>query len=213
MVRGLAVPSPATLEAEAIATRAAAEQQVRTEGTGQRVAVAVVAASIRAEAGIRAILQSRPGMVMVELGEAEVVVVDGEGEVPEGLAVVRLVSPESPGPLPSPSRPGGAVLSREASDEAIAAAVMAAAAGLYVSDPDLDDEAERGESAGSELTPREMEVLRLLADGQPNKGIAFALGISDHTAKFHVGSILSKLDAGSRTEAVAIAIRRGMLPL
>jgi DNA-binding NarL/FixJ family response regulator len=58
-----------------------------------------------------------------------------------------------------------------------------------------------------------MEVLRLLADGLPNKGIAFALGISDHTAKFHVGQILSKLDAGSRTEAVTIAIRRGLLPL
>jgi len=63
------------------------------------------------------------------------------------------------------------------------------------------------------LTPREIEVLRLLADGASNKIIAHKLGISDHTAKFHVTSILSKLNAGSRTEAVTLGVRMGLVYL
>jgi DNA-binding NarL/FixJ family response regulator len=66
---------------------------------------------------------------------------------------------------------------------------------------------------GDALTAREREVLRLVADGLPNKGIAPELGISEHTAKFHVGSLLAKLGAGSRTEAVTIATRRGVLSI
>jgi DNA-binding NarL/FixJ family response regulator len=65
----------------------------------------------------------------------------------------------------------------------------------------------------AELTPREREVLALLADGASNKVIARRLGISFHTAKFHVATILAKLDADSRTEAVAIAARRGLVML
>ncbi|HZQ56151.1 MAG TPA: LuxR family transcriptional regulator [Bryobacteraceae bacterium] len=63
------------------------------------------------------------------------------------------------------------------------------------------------------LTPRELQVLRMLADGLGNKEIADRLGISDHTAKFHVAQILAKLGAGSRAEAVAIGIRRGLVPI
>ena len=63
------------------------------------------------------------------------------------------------------------------------------------------------------LTPRELQVLRMLADGLGNKEIASQLGISDHTAKFHVAQILAKLNAGSRTEAVTIGIRRGLVPI
>jgi NarL family two-component system response regulator YdfI len=63
------------------------------------------------------------------------------------------------------------------------------------------------------LTPREIEVLRLMADGASNKIIAHKLGISDHTAKFHVTSILSKLNAGSRTEAVTLGVRMGLVYL
>lgn len=64
-----------------------------------------------------------------------------------------------------------------------------------------------------ELTPREREVLALMAAGLPNKTIALRLGISEHTAKFHVGTVLAKLGAASRTEAVMTAARRGLLPL
>jgi DNA-binding NarL/FixJ family response regulator len=63
------------------------------------------------------------------------------------------------------------------------------------------------------LTPREIEVLRLLADGASNKIIAHKLGISDHTVKFHVTSILSKLNAGTRTEAVMSGVRMGLVYL
>jgi DNA-binding CsgD family transcriptional regulator len=63
------------------------------------------------------------------------------------------------------------------------------------------------------LTPRELEVLALLAEGASNKAIARRLGISTHTAKFHVGSLLEKLDAISRTDAVAHAARLGVINL
>jgi len=64
-----------------------------------------------------------------------------------------------------------------------------------------------------ELTPRERDVLALMAEGASNKAIARQLGISVHTAKFHVGSILDKLDATGRTDAVAHAARRGVIHL
>jgi DNA-binding CsgD family transcriptional regulator len=63
------------------------------------------------------------------------------------------------------------------------------------------------------LTPRELEVLALLAEGASNKTIARHLGISTHTAKFHVASLMEKLDAISRTDAVAHAARLGVIHL
>ncbi len=63
------------------------------------------------------------------------------------------------------------------------------------------------------LTPRERDILRLLGDGLANHDIAATLGLSDHTVKFHLRSIFSKLGAHSRTEAVSVAVRRGMLLL
>jgi DNA-binding CsgD family transcriptional regulator len=72
---------------------------------------------------------------------------------------------------------------------------------------------EATEAADIELTPRELDVLALLAEGASNKTIARQLGISVHTAKFHVGSILDKLDATGRTDAVAHAARRGVINL
>jgi len=69
------------------------------------------------------------------------------------------------------------------------------------------------ESHGFDLTPRELDVLSLLAEGASNKAIAKQLGISIHTAKFHVASLLEKLDATGRTDAVAHAARRGVIHL
>jgi DNA-binding CsgD family transcriptional regulator len=69
------------------------------------------------------------------------------------------------------------------------------------------------EPADIELTPRERDVLVLMAEGASNKVIARQLGISVHTAKFHVGSLLDKLDATGRTDAVAHAARRGVIHL
>jgi len=72
--------------------------------------------------------------------------------------------------------------------------------------------AERG-SDDFQLTARERDVLALLAEGRSNKEIARVLGISVHTAKFHVGQLLDKLDATGRTDAVAHAARRGIIEL
>jgi len=63
------------------------------------------------------------------------------------------------------------------------------------------------------LTHRELEVLELLAEGLPNKGIAERLGISDQTVKFHIASIMGKLGASNRVETVRRAVRRGLLSL
>ncbi len=63
------------------------------------------------------------------------------------------------------------------------------------------------------VTPRELEVLGLLAQGLQNKEIAAQLGIAERTVKFHVGSILNKLEAGNRTEAVTMAVQRGLIEL
>jgi DNA-binding NarL/FixJ family response regulator len=63
------------------------------------------------------------------------------------------------------------------------------------------------------LTARELDVLALLAEGLPNKAIAARLGISDQTVKFHVAAICGKLGAANRTEAVRVAIRRGIVAI
>ncbi len=113
-----------------------------------------------------------------------------------------------------------AMLPRNAEDEEIIAALEATAAGLIAVHPTqshalvssrspLDSNLEQIE----ELTPREIEVLGMLAEGIGNKTIAQRLGISEHTVKFHIGSILGKLDAESRTEAVTIGIRHGVISL
>jgi DNA-binding NarL/FixJ family response regulator len=69
----------------------------------------------------------------------------------------------------------------------------------------------RGDGPAVTLTPRETEVLRQVAAGQTNKAIALRLAISEHTVKFHLGSAMTKLGAASRAEAVAAAIRRGLI--
>ena len=70
-----------------------------------------------------------------------------------------------------------------------------------------------GETFDEPLTPRELEVLELLAEGLANKGIAARLGISDQTVKFHVASLYGKLGAVNRTDAVRRAVRRGLIAL
>jgi DNA-binding NarL/FixJ family response regulator len=108
------------------------------------------------------------------------------------------------------------VISRTAAPEVLAAAIGCAARGLLVLDPALAGSFVRAPEArgGSEpLTPREREVLALLAEGLGNKAIAARLGVSEHTAKFHVNAILAKLGVDSRAEAIVRAIRLGLVVL
>jgi two-component system, NarL family, nitrate/nitrite response regulator NarL len=106
------------------------------------------------------------------------------------------------------------VLHRDASGERLAAASVAVASGLAVFDHDALGAllAPTGAEV-STLSAREREVLELVADGLSNKLIAERLGVSEHTAKFHVRSLLDKLGADTRADAVARAARRGLLSL
>ncbi|MEZ4499836.1 MAG: response regulator transcription factor [Thermomicrobiales bacterium] len=112
-----------------------------------------------------------------------------------------------------------AILPAEVDGGALYAAVRAVAQGLSVIDTGFAGSAGvvwrqpliHASEHADQLTARETEVLNLVAQGWPNKTIASTLGISEHTVKFHVGSILGKLGAESRTEAVTIATRRGIV--
>jgi DNA-binding NarL/FixJ family response regulator len=140
-----------------------------------------------------------------------------------GVPVILLV--DNPGRRISEALPAGvrAVLPRNITPTEIVAAIEAVAAGLYVFHPsDIDSipalrpppsetVPELGEPLVEHLTPREIEVLQLLSAGLGNKEIATRLNISEHTAKFHVASIMGKLGAATRTEAVTLGIRHGLV--
>jgi DNA-binding NarL/FixJ family response regulator len=162
----------------------------------------------------------------------DVVIVDEDaGAGPETLAIVAasgsalVLLAENTANLEPVSRlplRGWAYLGKEVGASALAAAVRAVHTGLIVLDPALAvtpaGSAPPGgfpaRTGGAEaLTAREREVLQLMAEGLPNKTIAGRLGITLHTVKFHVAAILGKLGAGSRTEAVTLAARRGELIL
>lgn len=111
-----------------------------------------------------------------------------------------------------------AILPRDASAHEIAAGIEALAAGLVVLHPSaspasVDKPLHRNlpEGQSAPLTPRELEILGMMAEGMGNRAIGKSLGISTHTVKFHIAAILDKLSARSRTEAVAIGMRRGLL--
>jgi DNA-binding NarL/FixJ family response regulator len=107
-----------------------------------------------------------------------------------------------------------AALPLEVTAEELVGAVRAVHAGLLVVHPEALAPARIDEAAivaGAPLTAREREIVELMADGANNRMIASRLAISRHTVKFHVASILAKLGARSRTEAVVLALRRGLL--
>lgn len=138
-----------------------------------------------------------------------------------GPAFVLLAEDEDSAAVARGLRSGlRAALPRHASAGEIVAAIEAAAQGLVVLHPDMlaslsgTEPVRRspGELDGA-LTLREIQVLRMLAEGLANKNIAFRLGISEHTVKFHISSIFTKLNASSRAEAVAIGMRQGLILL
>lgn len=109
------------------------------------------------------------------------------------------------------------LLLRESEPDAIAAALHAIDKGLLVIDPSLSQLLQRPIPPplppAAALTARENEVLQWLAQGLTNKAIALELEVTEHTVKFHVNAIMSKLDAQSRTEAVVIAAQLGLIVL
>jgi DNA-binding CsgD family transcriptional regulator len=157
-------------------------------------------------------------------GRADVAIIDDRSGDAMPASVPRVLLGRAGG-----ERPAGevfAVMPAGADDLLIAAAARLAAAGYRVTGDGghgRDEDFHTGEGAPFEdepaddhavrpaLSPREAEVLALLAEGAPNKVIARRLNISVHTAKFHVAAILIKLGAANRTDAIAIAMRQGLV--
>jgi DNA-binding NarL/FixJ family response regulator len=142
--------------------------------------------------------------------------------LPAGTGIITLADSPDPRWVTMALRAGiNAILSREVTSEEMRLAILAAEAGLVLLHPssaqDLGHQNPTGDhdSPGlvEALTAREQEVLRLVSDGLGNKEIAARLNISDHTVKFHISSILGKLGATSRTEAVSQGIRRGFIAI
>jgi DNA-binding NarL/FixJ family response regulator len=161
---------------------------------------------------------------VVVIDNAERFLVSGDALAEVGArAVVALADDERPArALHGLPLRGWAIVSREASAAELRAATTAAAQGFTVlpaalSARLLPARAPAPEGGADEtldsLTPREREVLELLAHGLSNRQIAERLDISEHTAKFHVAAISGKLGAASRTEAVSRGVRRGLITL
>jgi len=104
------------------------------------------------------------------------------------------------------------VLPIDATPEQIGLALRAVAADLVIMPPEAVHRTQPP-AVGTALTARETEVVRMIAVGLANKEIAYRLGISEHTVKFHVSALLGKLGAASRAEAIAIGVRRGIVLL
>ncbi|HET9955813.1 MAG TPA: response regulator transcription factor [Polyangiaceae bacterium] len=198
-------------------------------------AAAIIAESALVRSGLAAILGASPEIrVVAEATPAEASSLPTEGvdvvvcdiadgaraeaimeQAPRGVPVLALVGrPEATRALVRAGVKG--VIARDASSERLSAASVAVATGLCTLDEQTLQQLVSPTPAGQPqtlLTPREQEVLELLAEGLSNKLIGLRLDISEHTAKFHVNSILEKLEADTRTDAVVRAARRGMLTL
>jgi DNA-binding NarL/FixJ family response regulator len=202
---------------------------------GLALAAAVVADSALVRSGLAAILRDSPELdVVAALPAAEAGALDAEAldvvvrdvpadvsgpavlsELPHAVPVLAVIdAPEQARELVHAGARG--VVVRGAPAEELRAASVAVASGLRALDGESFERVfapNAGEPDSGLLTAREREVLELVADGLSNKLIAERLGVSEHTAKFHLRSILDKLGADTRTEAVAKAARRGMLVL
>jgi two-component system, NarL family, response regulator YdfI len=170
------------------------------------------------------IQELQPHVMVVDLAQADTQLFQAANDLERaGIATVALIDEPSVGWTARALRAGvRAILPRESSENEIASAVVAADRGLILLDPEVTKElasqtrtvisaSENAADRLEELTAREVEVLRLMAEGFGNKQIAARLGISDHTVKFHISSILAKLSVSSRTEAVTQGIRMGLI--
>jgi len=201
--------------------------------------VTIVSSEPVIRAGLAAYFQSEPGweVVAVDLptpqaaewmvnGSPDLVVWDAGGDefsldllrqhLPR-LPVVLVLADSAEDAESAWAAGARAVLHRRVEPTVVLAAARAVLAGLWASDlpPSRPPAAEPStpESLPEPLTARELQVLRLMADGLPNKLISARLGVTESTVKYHVNAILRKMDAQSRTEAVVRAGRMGLIPL
>lgn len=158
---------------------------------------------------------SQPDVILADSG-------DDPEELPEAFAlnVPTILLVRDPGDQAAAafSRNVRGVLPDDLNGSQLAAAIEAVAAGLGVFDPDGVEQFPSANPVShapaqlpEPLTPREIEVLRAMAEGLANKEIAARLAISENTIKFHVASVMGKLGAASRTEAVMLGIRHGLV--
>jgi len=195
--------------------------------------VAVLTDDPLLKTGLTSLLAHDGAVEVVDLDGAEVALWDSGPDGARALARLREVGDLSvpvvavvsdPAHL-APALAAGArgVVLRDQVDSGIGAALVAVKSGLTVIDTALASalvppaagrvDGKRRGAPTAELTERERQVVNLLAEGLSNKLIADRLGISDHTAKFHVNGVMVKLGASTRTEAVVEAVRRGLVTL
>ena len=167
--------------------------------------------------------RSQADALVIDMGWDSSLMRSRLSEIDSDLPVLAIVSEDDFASLAALLKslrifPQFALLLRESNPDTIVAALDALAAGLSVIEPQLSallDASGRAteDSMLSPMTAREQEVLQQLARGQTNRAIALELGITQHTVKFHVNAIMSKLDAQSRTEAVVRATQLGLIAL
>jgi NarL family two-component system response regulator YdfI len=179
------------------------------------IAEVVASAATVEEAGALA-AEFHPDLMIVECDERTIQ--DVIAVASESPPMLLLAAESNPSWIGDALRAGvRGVIPRDAPESEIAAGVEAAASGLIALHPQWLDAAlthRVSVGVGTEaLSPREIEVLRLMAEGVSNKTIAWRLNISEHTVKFHVNSIFSKMGVSSRTEAVMNGLRSGLVPL
>jgi two-component system, NarL family, response regulator YdfI len=206
--------------AAASAARRSELERVVQEDWSLLVAGSVSHLSALAQRGV----ESRPDVALVDLAEPDPqVAVTSLALQQSGAAVVVLVDDPSQNWTKQTLRAGVlGILARNSASAEIHSAIHAARRGLLLLEPEFirgfvttssRPAADTDFEIMEELTDREIEVLRMLAEGFSNKEIASRLGISDHTVKFHISSILAKLGASSRTEAVTVGVRNGLILL
>jgi DNA-binding NarL/FixJ family response regulator len=194
----VAVVAPALLQRQAL------QQLVRRSSSLQLVATAARPAQLDPQVAIDVLLAS-PGQPPDEA------LIDAVLATEQPLVVLLKHPPAHL--VEALARSGASVLPERITPAALSAALHCAAAGLVALAPaHIGSMHPGGASLAFEpLTARECEVLSLLVEGLPNRGIGRALSISTHTAKYHVAQILAKLQAASRAQAVAIALREGIV--
>lgn len=198
--------------------------------SAESIRIAVVARDRLSRAGLAALLGAFDDLIVEELDvddflasrirvlRPDAILADGDAgdlRLLEAAGVVLLDDPA----LAAETLAAGArgILMRDASPQRIRAALIAASEGIIVIDDALANavlqQTRPMYDLVEPLTARELEVMQLLASGQTNKEIANRMGVTEHTVKFHVNSILGKLGVATRTEAVVHAARLGIVML